>query len=155
MRIGDIAPDFRLPLHTGEDFQLSRCRNKQNVVLFFYPRDFTSGCTKESCLFSSHSEDIEQLDARIIGISSDTLASHRDFAAKYRLAYPLASDVEKIVSRAYDALWPFGIAVRRVTYVIDREGVVRGKKHEELRIDRHWEYVLNVLRELKQTAKHE
>jgi len=150
MRVGEAAPDFQLPLHTGDYFQLSAYRGKQNVVLYFYPKDFTSGCTKEGCLFSSHVEDIVRLGAIIVGISADTLESHRNFAKDFHLAFPLASDLQKHVCRVYGALWILGIAVQRVTYVIDTLGIVRGRFRHGVQIHRHWDDVLNLLRDLEQ-----
>lgn len=151
MRVGEVAPDFQLPLNTGEDFRLSLQRGKKNVVLYFYPRDFTRGCTREGCLFSSHIKEIERLEAIIIGISADPVESHRDFVRKYNLAFALASDAGMTVSKQYGAQWLYGIAIRRLTYVIDKEGIIRGKTHHEVRINRHWDYVRGVLRELEVT----
>lgn len=148
MRVGDEAPDFQLPLHTGEVARLSQYRGKKNVVLYFYPKDFTSGCTKEGCLFSSHTEEINRLETVIIGISADTLESHKAFAREYKLAFALAADVKKTVCRIYGALWFGGIAIRRLTYIIDKKGIIRGKTRHEFRIERHWEYVRTVLTEL-------
>ncbi len=152
MRIGTIAPDFQLPLHTGENFRLSAWKGRMNIVLVFYPKDFTSGCTKENCLFASHAKECESYDGLFVGINSDSIEVHQRFADEYRLPYALASDVNKNVCRAYDTLWPFGIAVKRITYIIDKEGIVRGKVHNELSMTRHWEYVLRVLRELRGEA---
>ncbi len=152
MRIGDIASDFELPLQTGEQFRLSSWKGKKNVVLVFYPKDFTSGCTKENCLFAAHVKEIEALDGLIVGINSDSLELHKRFAAEYHLPYALASDANKSVCRAYNTLWLLGLAVKRTTFVIDKHGVIRGKVRNELSMSRHWEYVLNVLRELSGKA---
>ncbi len=149
MRVGEMAPEFQLPLNTGDNFRLSQYRGTKNVVLYFYPRDFTAGCTKEGCLFTSHIREIERLGAVIIGISADSIESHRNFVLEYKLAFPLASDMQMSVCKDYDALWLFGIAIRRLTYVIDKEGFVRGRIHHELRINRHWDDVLRVLRKLE------
>ena len=151
MRVGEVAPDFRLPLNTGEDFRLSLQRGRKNVVLYFYPRDFTWGCSREGCLFSAHIKEIERLEAVIIGISADHVESHMNFIREYDLAFPLASDTDRIVCREYGAEWLHGIAIRRLTYIIDKEGIIRGKTHHEIRINRHWDYVLRVLRELEVT----
>lgn len=148
MTIGDLAPDFQLPLHTGEEFRLSNYRGRKNVVLYFYPRDFTWGCTKEGCLFSSNIREIEQMGALIIGISADTIDSHRKFAEENNFVFPLASDEHMEVCRNYRTLWLRGLAIRRMTYIIDKQGIIRGKTHHELLIDRHWNYVLRVLNEL-------
>lgn len=150
--IGKLAPDFELPLHTGELFHLSQYRGSRNVVLYFYPKDFTSGCTREGCLFTSHVEEVLRRNSIIIGISADTIESHKGFAAQYQFGFPLASDVEKTVCRSYGALWLGGLAIRRITYIIDKKGIVRGRARYELRIDHHWDYVLSVLKQIEGEA---
>lgn len=152
MDIGDLAPDFELPLHTGEVFRLSRYRGQKNVVLYFYPRDFTWGCTKEGCIFSSDIKYIEQLEGIVVGISADSLESHKRFAEEYHLAFRLVSDVRMEVCRNYRTLWLRGLAIRRMTYIVDKQGIIRGKTHHELLIDRHWKYVHRVLREIGKDA---
>ena len=97
LNVGSQAPDFSVPLHTGEIFRLSDYHGRKNVVLYFYPRDFTKGCTEQACTFSSHFLEIAALDAVIIGISSDTLESHRKFAAEYSLQFPLGADANRSV----------------------------------------------------------
>jgi thioredoxin-dependent peroxiredoxin len=148
MGIGDEAPDFQLPLHTGEEFRLSHYRGRNNVVLYFYPRDFTWGCTKEGCLFSSNIREIQNLGGILIGISGDSSETHRRFVREYNLTFPLASDERLGVCRNYRTLWLRGVAIRRITYIIDKQGIIRGKTHHELLIDRHRDYVLRILRDL-------
>ncbi len=151
MQIGELAPDFTLPLHTNQEFRLSDHRGSKSVVLYFYPRDFTWGCTREGCLFSSHIKEIEHLGAIIIDISADPVESHKEFVSKYGLAFPLASDVHMTVCRIYGAVWLNGIAIRRLTYIVDKNGVICGKTRHELLINKHWDYVLGVLRALVTT----
>jgi len=150
LKLGEAAPDFEIKLHTGVRFRLSDQRHERNVVLYFYPKDFTWGCTKEGCLFAQHIRDIQQLNAVIIGISGDQLEYHKKFAREYNFPFPLGSDPNLEVCRAYRVLWLSGIAIRRVTYVIDTSQVIRGVTHHELLIDRHWKYVVRVLKELKE-----
>ncbi|MGB2867315.1 MAG: peroxiredoxin [Bacteroidota bacterium] len=150
LNIGDRAPDFELRLHTGVRFRLSDQRGERNVVLYFYPKDFTWGCTKEGCLFTEHIEKIHELDTEIIGVSGDSLEVHKKFAREYGLAFPLASDPKLEVCRNYRALWLRGVAIRRITYVIDKRSIIRGIAHHELLIDRHWKHVVRVLTELKE-----
>ncbi len=152
MRVGDAAPDFELPTQRGDQFHLKDWNKKKNIVLVFYPKDFTSGCTNENCLFASHISEIEDLEGLVVGVNSDSLALHGKFADEYHLPYALASDPNKSVCRAYDAVWLFGLGIRRITYVIDKEGIIRGRIHNELSMNRHWEYVLRVLRELRERA---
>ena len=148
--IGALAPDFELPLHTGDTFHLSSHRKKHHVILYFYPKDFTWGCTQEGCLFSEHLKTIQSLEGVVVGINSDSLELHRSFAEHYNLGFPLASDTHLEVCRNYRALWLRGFAIKRITYVIDKRGIIQGKAHHELLIDKHWEYVLRTLNELYQ-----
>ena len=148
LKVGDTAPDFEIKLHTGVRFRLSDQRGQRNVVLYFYPKDFTWGCTKEGCLFASHIHEISRLNAIIIGINGDSLESHKRFANEYNFPFPLGSDDDLGISRTYRVLWLRGIAVRRVTYIIDVAQNIRGVAHHELLIDRHWNYVVRTLKEL-------
>lgn len=145
MRIGEQAPDVLLRLHSGTDVWLHEYRGSKHVVLYFYPKDFTSGCTREGCLFSSHIRDIEAHGAAVIGISADTIESHKAFAGAYGLSFSLAADEDKTICRAYDALWFGGLAIKRITYIIDDRGIIRGKARHEFNIAQHWEYVRDVL----------
>lgn len=120
---GGEAPDFELPAHTGEKIRLSSFRGK-NVVLFFYPKDGSPGCTRENCLFRDSIHDFERYNAVVIGISRDSVDSHRKFAKKHRLTHLLLSDSRGEVVKAYNAAGLLGIT-KRITYVIDREGKIR------------------------------
>lgn len=148
MQIGSPAPDFQLPLHTGEEFRLSSNRGKTNVVLYFCTRDFPGNWTKDRRSVSKNLKEIEQLGARIIGISADSSDNHRMLAREFEVSFPLASDPRMEVFRNYRTLWLRGLAIRRITYIIDKQGIIRGKTHNELLVDRHWKYVLRILREL-------
>ncbi len=150
LRIGEKAPDFEVKLHTGVRFRLSDQRDERNVVLYFYPKDFTWGCTKEGCLFAGHIQEIRSLNALIIGVNGDGMETHRKFAKEYNFPFPLGSDPDLEVCRNYRVLWMRGIAVRRVTYIIDKKQYVRGVAHHELLIERHWKYILRTLRQLKE-----
>jgi peroxiredoxin Q/BCP len=148
LKTGSVAPDFSVPLHTGEMFRLSEYRGRKHVVLYFYPKDFTTGCTEQACTFSDHSRESALLEAMIIGISADGNESHRKFAAAHKLQFPLGADENRAVSRMYDAL-RFGVWPLRVTYVIDKIGVIRNVIHYEIAIHRHWESVIDILREIE------
>ncbi|MBF8249229.1 MAG: Thiol peroxidase, Bcp-type [Bacteroidetes bacterium] len=150
VRIGSVAPDFEVKLHTGVRFRLSDQRGERIVVLYFYPRDFTWGCTKEGCMFAEHIQEIKKLDATVIGINGQSLADHKKFAKQYNFPFPLGSDPDLSVCRNYRVLWLRGLAIRRATYIIDKHQTVRGVAHHEFLIDRHWKYVLRVLKGLKE-----
>jgi len=126
-REGDIAPDFTLPW-TGEgEFSLAERRGRW-VILAFYPGDFTPTCTKQFCNYRDGREQIDGLDAEVVGISPQDVDSHERFIAEHGLTVPLAADVDKSVAKAYGVLGPGGAFVRRAIFVIDPEGVIRYRK---------------------------
>ena len=126
-REGDIAPDFTLPW-TGEgEFSLAERRGRW-VILAFYPGDFTPTCTKQFCNYRDGREQIDDLDAEVVGISPQDVDSHERFIAEHGLTVPLAADVDKSVAKAYGVLGPGGAFVRRAIFVIDPEGVIRYRK---------------------------
>lgn len=149
INVGDVAPDFELPVHTGGTFRLNDHKGKSPVVLYFYPKDFTMNCTKEACSFRNGYDDIQKHGAQLIGISRDDVESHKKFARLHRLNFPLASDVSYEVCRKYGVLWLGGIRIKRLTFLVDKAGIVRGKFSHEVLIDRHLENVLQTLREIK------
>lgn len=126
---GDIAPDFTLLSSKGPEVSLSDFRG-ENIVLYFYPKDNTPGCTTEACGFRDAHEKFASLNAVIIGVSRDTAASHRKFADKYDLPFLLLSDTEETVCKQYDVLkekkmfGKTGIGIERSTFIIDKEGQV-------------------------------
>jgi len=152
LRVGQHAPDFEVTLHTGESFRLGDELGKRHVVLYFYPRDFTVGCTKEACAFTDQFDTILKLNALIIGVSPDSLETHKDFARQHSIAFPLAGDPTLALARRYDAVWPGRRAMQRVTYVIDREGVIRLAAHHELFINKHWKKTIDVLKTLSRES---
>lgn len=128
--IGQPAPDFTLPTDGNGSVTLSALRGR-NVVVYFYPKDDTSGCTTEACGFGESLPHFEQVDATIIGISKDSVASHDKFKAKYKLPFILASDKDNDVTERFGA-WVeksmYGrtyMGIERCTFLIDREGIVR------------------------------
>ncbi len=123
--VGDTAPDFTLPNQAGDTVALSNFRGQKAVVLYFYPKDDTPGCTVESCSFRDSYEDLVAAGAEVIGISSDSPDSHRAFASKHNLPFTLVSDSGSAVRKAYGVPATLGLLPGRVTYVIDREGIVR------------------------------
>jgi len=126
-REGDVAPDFTLPW-TGEgEFSLDGQRGRW-VILAFYPGDFTPTCTKQFCNYRDGREQIDDLDAGVVGISPQDVDSHERFIAEHGLTVPLAADVDKSVAKAYGVLGPGGAFVRRAIFVIDPEGVIRYRK---------------------------
>ncbi len=149
---GDTAASFTSKLSTGETISLNDYRGKKNVVLFFYPKDFTSGCTKEVCSFRDNYDEVKKHDAVLLGVSFDGENSHQSFIEKHRLPFPLISDVDKSISKAYGTAHRFGGLIpgaKRVTYVIDKQGVIRRVLHYEVLIGKHLDGVIEALKKLK------
>ena len=130
LEVGTKAPDFELPDQNGEMHSLKDYRGKK-VILYFYPRDNTPGCTKQACGFSDRILQIQEKGAVVLGVSKDSVASHKKFEEKYGLKFTLLSDTERNVIEAYD-VWKekknYGkvtMGVVRTTYLIDEKGIIR------------------------------
>jgi len=145
-RAGDRAPDFALPDASGKMIRLSDYCGRKAVVLYFYPKDDTPGCTKEACTFRDQYQDLQDAGAEVIGISSDSAESHAKFSAKYRLPFVLLADRDGSVRRQYGVPATLGLLPGRVTFVIDREGVVRHVFNSQFQAARHVEEALAALR---------
>ena len=146
--VGDLAPDFTLPSSTGEMVSLSDFRGKSEVVLFFYPKDNTPGCTAQACAFRDSHEAFMEAGAEVIGISSDSEESHRQFAKLWSLPFLLLSDSKGEVRACYGVFRTLGLFPGRVTYLIDRAGVVRHVFSSQLQTGRHVKEMLAKLREV-------
>jgi peroxiredoxin Q/BCP len=125
IKIGDRVPDFSLASQSGTTVKLSDFLGKKCVVLYFYPKDDTPGCTAESCAFRDSYEVFSEAGAEVIGISGDSVDSHVRFAAKYNLPFTLLSDQNNQVRKLFGVPTTMFILPGRVTYVIDKEGIVR------------------------------
>ncbi|MCT7951787.1 peroxiredoxin [Ancylothrix sp. C2] len=126
VKVGDIAPDFTLASQTGTPVSLKDFRGKKAVVLYFYPKDDTPGCTAESCGFRDNYQTFIDAGAEVIGVSGDSPESHQKFAKKYNLPFSLLSDTGNQVRKTYGVpAAAFGLLPGRVTYVIDKDGVIR------------------------------
>ncbi len=143
--VGAKAPNFTLPSQSGEMVSLEDFIGKKPVILYFYPKDNTPGCTKEACAFRDEHEEFGKLDAEIIGVSSDSVESHRRFAEKHNLSFTLLSDEGGKVRRMYGVPNTFGIFPGRVTYVIDEAGVVRHVFSSQIEAVKHVEGALKSL----------
>jgi peroxiredoxin Q/BCP len=135
--VGDMAPDFELKDKDGNPVRLSDYRGKQSVVVYFYPKDETAGCTAQACSFRDSYEDFKALGAEVIGISSDTKGSHTRFAERHSLPFVLLSDLGGKVRKAYGASDLMGLLPGRVTFVIDKDGVIIHKFDSQLNATRH------------------
>ncbi|MDQ5827527.1 MAG: peroxiredoxin [Chloroflexota bacterium] len=145
---GSLAPNFTLPSQSGKVVSLRDFLGKKPVILYFYPKDDTPGCTKEACAFRERHEDFRELHAEVIGISSDSVESHRSFAAEHELPFTLLSDEGGKVRKLYGASSTFGLIPGRVTYILDEEGVVRHIFSSQLGVEKHIEEALEALRSM-------
>jgi peroxiredoxin Q/BCP len=143
--VGDRAPDFTLPDQAGRPVRLSDLVGKQNVVLYFYPKDATPGCTAEARAFRDAYDAFTDADTEVIGVSSDSVKSHERFAAKHALPFILLSDRDGAVRELYGVERTLGIFPGRVTYVIGRGGGVRHVYSSQLRATRHSREALQAL----------
>ena len=149
MQVGDRAPVFTLPNQSGALVNLTDLLGKKPIVLYFYPKDDTPGCTAESCAFRDSYEIFQEAGAEVIGISADTPASHQQFASKYRLPFTLFSDTDNRVRKLYGVPATLFVLPGRVTYVIDREGIVRHIFDSQLDFKAHVQESLSALRGLQ------
>jgi peroxiredoxin Q/BCP len=147
--VGDKAPDFTLPSQSGTPVSLSDYRGERVVVLYFYPKDNTRGCTAEACAFRDSHEVFAEAGAEVIGVSSDSVDSHGEFSSRHHLPFVLLSDKSGAVRKRYGVPTSFGILPGRVTYVIDREGTVRHIFSSMTNIDRHVGDALAVVKRLQ------
>ena len=150
VKVGDQAPDFEGPTSDGSRLGLKDFVGKKNVVLYFYPKDDTPGCTREACSFRDNLQPIRNLGAEIVGVSLDSVQSHDRFAKKYELAFPLISDKEKQIAKAYGVLRDIGLSTNRVTFIIDTKGRV-AKIFPKVDVTKHTEEVVTALKELTQS----
>ncbi len=145
MAVGDFAPDFILKDQHGSLVKLSDYKNKSNVVLFFYPKDDTPGCTAEVCSFRDNYEGFKSSGAEVIGISSDDSASHFKFAAKHHLPYTLLSDHGGKVRKLFGVPTSLIFLPGRVTYIIDKQGVIRHVFNSQLNVTKHVDEAMKML----------
>jgi peroxiredoxin Q/BCP len=148
VELGSPAPGFRLKTSTGEYVSLEDFHGKKNLVVYFYPKDFTRGCTAEACEFRDSYEQFKNLGAEVIGISSDNQQSHEAFATEHKLPFILLSDPDGEVRKAYGVKKTFGLVPGRVSFVIDKNGIVRHVFSSQSRATAHVGEALAVLKSL-------
>ncbi len=149
IEVGDNAPDFTLPAQNGEPVRLHDRLGERVVVLYFYPKDETRGCTAEACAFRDSHEVFTDAGAEVIGVSSDSVDRHAAFADHHKLPFTLLSDKGGQVRKAYGVPAVLGFVPGRVTYVIDRAGTVRHVFNSMTNIDGHVKDALDVVRRLQ------
>jgi len=146
---GERAPAFSGVTADGKTVSLDDFRGKRPLILYFYPRDNTPGCTKEACSFRDHAGEIEEAGGAIVGVSMDSQDAHRKFIADFQLNFPLLSDRDATICKAFGVARLGGwFPPKRVTFVIDREGIVRRVIQSEFGIAKHVDEALETLRTL-------
>ena len=146
--VGANAPDFSKTTQNGDAISLSQFRGEKTIVLYFYPKDETPGCTAEACTFRDSFEDFVEAGAVVIGVSQDSEESHKNFASRHRLPFLLVSDRDKALQKAYGVPKTMGLLPGRVTYVIDREGKVQHVFNSQLNAKKHVREALEVVKRL-------
>jgi thioredoxin-dependent peroxiredoxin len=141
LAVGTKAPEFVLPNELDVDTSLSSLLREGPLILYFYPADFTPFCTKEACSIRDMHSDIVQAGLRVVGVSPQDVESHLRFKERYNLPFMLLSDPEKIAVRLYDVDGPFGVRIRRATYLIDGDGTIRDALLADFRVSRHEEFI--------------
>jgi peroxiredoxin Q/BCP len=149
VQVGDKAPDFVLPSQAGDEVRLSDRLNDRIVVLYFYPKDNTSGCTAEACAFRDSYEVFSEAGAEVIGVSSDSVSKHAGFASKHSLPFTLLSDQGGQIRKAYGVPATLGLLPGRVTYVIDQTGTVRLVFNSMTNIGKHVGDALAMVKQLQ------
>lgn len=148
IKVGSKAPDFELQRQDGGLFRLKEKLQEKNVVLYFYPKDSTPGCTKQACEFRDQYEVFQEMGAEVVGISSDSLASHQKFEQAHRLPFILLSDVGGRVRKLFGVPRKLGLLPGRVTYIIDKSGEVRYVHNAMFNPLDHVSAALEVLKEI-------
>ncbi|MDR6846459.1 peroxiredoxin [Flavobacterium granuli] len=150
LKVGDKIPNFKAKDTNGNDFDSQELIGQKTLVIYFYPKDNTPGCTVQACSFRDEYEDFKDLGAEVIGISSDGVASHQKFAQQYKLPFILLSDSDKKIRKLFGVpSGLFGILPGRVTYVADKTGTII-MIFDSMMAKRHIPKALEAVRELKQ-----
>lgn len=154
--VGKRAPAFSLSITESEKFKLSDFKGKKNVVIYFYPKDDTSGCTKEACAFRDDLPKFKRQDTVVVGISPDSLRSHEKFRVKYSLNFPLLADEEKVVCKKY-GVWVeksmYGrkyMGVQRATFLVDKAGKIAAA-WPKVKVEGHVDEVLNAVKQINKS----
>ena len=151
LEVGSRAPEFVLTNDEGVEISLTDLLADGPLILYFYPADFTPGCTKEACSIRDIHNDIQSVGLQVAGISPQDEDSHRRFREEHNLPFTLLSDPEKVAIRMYDVDGPFGVGVRRVTFLITQDREIQDAVMADVRIGRHQEFIEKAVN-LRETA---
>ncbi len=151
--VGEKVPDFKAPATGDQTIELAQFKGKRNVILYFYPKDSTPGCTKEGEAFRDHYAEFEQLDTVVLGVSRDSLKRHENFKAKYAFPFELLSDEDETLCQLFDVMKlkkNYGreyMGIERSTFLIDKRGVLQ-REWRKVKVKEHVEEVLAAVKEL-------
>jgi peroxiredoxin Q/BCP len=151
LKPGDVAPEFILPGEDGQDVSLIKMLQQGALILYFYPADFTPGCTKEACAIRDIHDDILSVGLQVIGISPQDRESHRRFKQEHNLPFTLVCDPEKVAIRMYDAEGPLGFGVRRITYLVSQGQKIQDAVQANMKIGQHTDFIRKAI-VLRETA---
>jgi len=141
LEVGSKAPEFVLADDEGGETSLTDLLQDGPLILYFYPADFTPGCTKEACSIRDIHNDIQSVGLRVAGVSPQDVESHQKFRDEYELPFTLLSDPDKVAIKMYDVDGPFGVGVRRATFLISQDRIIKDAVMADVRIGRHQEFI--------------
>lgn len=147
LKIGQTAPDFTLPSTSGKNFTLSLSFKGMACIIYFYPKDFTQGCTSQACGFRDNMDEFRSLDIPVVGISRDNIKTHLRFKEKLQLPFELLSDEDGKVCQAYDALVPLLKIPKRVTYLLDHNHIIKAELQDMFDAGKHVKSMVSTLRQ--------
>lgn len=153
VNVGDKAPDFTLPSQDGEQIRMGEFLGKKEIVIYFYPKDNTPGCTTEARAFRDDYDSFRQLDVEVFGISSDTVDSHRGFAEKCNLPFKLLSDAGGRVRKLFEVPASLGLLPGRVTYVVDSKGIIRHIFSSQMNPKKHVSEAVRILKSIREEGE--
>ena len=151
LKAGDRAPEFVLKNDEGVETSLDDLLENGPLILYFYPADFTPGCTKEACAIRDIHNDIQSVGLQVAGVSPQDAESHTKFREEHNLPFTLLCDPDKVAIKMYDVDGPFGVAVRRATFLIGRDRIIKDAVLADVMIGRHEEFIRKAIM-LRQTA---
>ena len=151
LKAGSKAPEFVLPDESGNDVSLSDLLVEGPLILYFYPADFTPGCTKEACSIRDIHDDIRSVGLRVAGVSPQDAESHARFREKHELPFTLLCDPDKVAIKMYDVDGPFGVGVRRATFLIAQDRTIQDAVQADVMIGRHKDFIEKAI-VLRETA---
>ena len=151
LKPGSRAPEFVLEDSEGTEVNLSDLLEGGPLILYFYPADFTPGCTAEACSIRDIHDDIQAVGLQVVGVSPQDAESHRRFSEKHELPFTLLCDPDKVVIKMYDVDGPLGFGVRRVTYLISQDRKIQDAVQADLRVDKHRDFIAKAIL-LRETA---